>query len=68
MDRFAEQTPMPWGGFKITGIRNEAILQEGLDLIMIRRKREDVIADLPPKLRYTYSLEMLSEQKELYKK
>ena len=68
IDKFADKIPTFWGGFKIVGIRNEKYLQQALDIIMIRRLRQDVIKDLPDKIKYFYDLPMLHEQQKLYNK
>lgn len=54
-----------WGGYQVVGYRNLKELQLKIDLVSIRRKKEDVL-DLPDKVYKTEYVEMDSEQSRLY--
>lgn len=54
-----------FGGYEITGYKHLNELQETLDRVMLRRKKEEVL-DLPPKVRTTEYVEMTASQTKLY--
>lgn len=54
-----------YGGYEILGYKNLAHLQNKLDSIMLRRRKEEVL-DLPPKIRQTEYVEISGSQKKLY--
>ena len=54
-----------FGGYEIVGYKNLDELQEQLDDIMLRRKKEDVL-DLPEKTYIEEYVEMSSAQKKIY--
>lgn len=55
-----------WG--QIEGYRNLPEVHEKLKSIMIRKKKEDVLKDLPPKIYKDIRLTMKKKQLDLYKK
>lgn len=58
-----------FGGFKdkqIVGVKNESELHERLEEVMLRRRKSDVL-DLPDKLHIPVYVELLPEQRRLYK-
>ena len=55
-----------FGGYEIVGYRNLGELQEQLNDIMLRRRKEDVL-DLPEKLYIDEYVEMTSKQAQIYK-
>nr|DAT40176.1 MAG TPA: Chromatin remodeling complex ATPase [Caudoviricetes sp.] len=54
-----------WGGYQVVGYRNLRELQTKIDLVSIRRRKDDVL-DLPEKIYKTEYVEMDSEQARLY--
>lgn len=54
-----------FGGYQIIGYKNLPELQDRLDEIMLRRRKEDVL-DLPEKTRINEYVEMSSKQKRIY--
>lgn len=54
-----------YGGYDIVGYRNLTELQERLDKVMLRRKKDDVL-DLPPKIRSTEYVQMPADQLSIY--
>lgn len=55
-----------YGGYKVVGHKNLDELNEELNKVMLRRKKEEVL-DLPPKLYKTEFIELTREQQILYK-
>lgn len=54
-----------YGGYQIMGYRNLNELQERLDEIMLRRRKEEVL-DLPEKMYIDEYVEMTPKQKQIY--
>ena len=54
-----------FGGYSVVGFRNLEELQNKLDMVSIRRKKEDVL-DLPPKIYIDEYVEMGQKQKRVY--
>ena len=55
-----------YGGYKVVGHKNLDELNEVLNKVMLRRKKEEVL-DLPPKLYKTEFIELTRKQQLLYK-
>lgn len=55
-----------YGGYKVVGHKNLDELNEELNKVMLRRKKEEVL-DLPPKLYKTEFIELTRKQQLLYK-
>lgn len=55
-----------YGGYKVVGHKNLDELNEELNKVMLRRKKEEVL-DLPPKLYKTEFIELTRKQQILYK-
>lgn len=55
-----------FGGYEVVGYKHLPELQETLDAVMLRRKKDEVL-DLPPKVRTTEYVEMTTKQAKLYK-
>lgn len=55
-----------YGGYKVVGHKNLDELNEKLNKVMLRRKKEDVL-DLPPKIYKTEFVELTRKQQLLYK-
>lgn len=55
---YADAKPNKWGGWDFRGSSNTELLHEKLSKIMIRRRKEDVLNQLPPKRRIILPLEM----------
>ena len=55
-----------YGGYEVMGYRHLDDLQQRLDQVMLRRKKDDVL-DLPPKIRSIEYVEMLDDQRKVYK-
>jgi SNF2 family DNA or RNA helicase len=53
-------------GYKVEGTRNPDQLQRDLSPVLIRRKKEDVLKELPAKQRMTIPLEMDPNQQKIY--
>lgn len=54
-----------YGGYKVVGHKNLESLNEELNKVMIRRKKEEVL-DLPPKIHSTEYVELSKAQQKLY--
>lgn len=54
-----------YGGYQVMGYKNLNELEERLDEIMLRRKKEDVL-DLPEKVYIEEMVEMTPKQKQIY--
>lgn len=67
-EMYVDYTEDYWGGRKIRGVRNAELLRRELSTIMARRSKEEVLSSLPEKMYQTIPLEMLPEQKRIYKK
>ena len=55
-----------YGGYEVVGYKNMAELQEQLDVLMLRRLKEDVL-DLPEKTYVDEYVEMKGKQEQIYK-
>lgn len=55
-----------YGGYEVVGYKNMAELQEQLDVLMLRRLKEDVL-DLPEKTYIDEYVEMKGKQEQIYK-
>lgn len=55
-----------YGGYKVIGHRNLDELNEKLNKVMLRRKKEDVL-DLPPKMYKTEFVELTRKQQLIYR-
>ncbi|MBP5710531.1 MAG: hypothetical protein J6W84_06100 [Bacteroidales bacterium] len=55
-----------FGGYEITGYKNLSELQDQLNQIMLRRRKEDVL-DLPEKTYINEFVEMTPKQEQIYK-
>lgn len=55
-----------YGGYKVVGHKNLDELNEELNKVMLRRKKEEVL-DLPPKLYKTEFIDLTQKQQILYK-
>lgn len=55
-----------YGGYEVIGYKNLEELQEQLDAIMLRRKKEEVL-DLPEKIYIDEYVEMTDKQAKIYK-
>lgn len=55
-----------FGGYQIVGYKNLQELQEQLDMVMLRRLKEDVL-DLPEKLHVNEYVEMTPRQEQIYR-
>lgn len=51
---------------KIDGYKNLTNLQKKLDSIMIRRRKKDVLKELPPKIYEPMQIDLYPEQKKMY--
>lgn len=54
-----------YGGYEIMGYRNLDELQQRLNKVMLRRKKDEVL-DLPPKIRSTEYVQMPKDQLSIY--
>ena len=59
-------TAAPRSYFKIEGYKNEAELKAKLSLHMIRRTKDEVLPELPPKVFQTIELELSPEERKIY--
>ena len=67
-DRYVEVADKEWGGRKIVGVKNLPELAQRVAPYYLRRTKEQVQPDLPPKIYQPVPLEMYPKQKELYRK
>lgn len=56
-----------FGGYQIVGYNHMDKLQNQLNGVMLRRTKEQVLSDLPPKIRTNEYLEMSEKQSAIYK-
>ncbi len=57
----------PYGGYKITGIKDTKRLHEALKPIMIRRKKSEVYTELPEIIHNEYYMPLSITQQKMYK-
>lgn len=56
-----------WGARTILGVKNVELLRRDLATVMLRRTKEEVRRELPPKIYQTIPVEMTSKQKTHYR-
>src|SRR5207237_6080372 len=64
--RFNQRYYVLEGGTKIVGYKNLDDLRARLSRVMLRRRRREVLTDLPERIQNTFEVEMAPEQQKPY--